>query len=120
MVDDLPHLTTQNEIGQYHAKLNQKGPEFEVESMTSFIHYLISMEYEVFAMGTLMKNVEYARASYEEAFNETYSFQLKSVDMIFSHMRGSEFFVIRLEVKPYILSNLESSFASLSSTNVNI
>ena len=117
MVRDLPHISQQREIGPYHAKLNHNGPELEVVPMTLLDYYLTPMEYEVFGIGTLMRDVEFARASYDHAFNRRYSFKL---DSVFPHLRRSEVYIIRSEVKPYILSTRESPSAPLSGIDVTI
>lgn len=53
----------------------------------------------------LFLNREYT--SYEGAFNKTYSFELKPVEMIFPRMRGFEVFIIRLKIESYTFVQFE-------------
>lgn len=117
VVRDLPPMVERSEIAQYHRRIKQKLG-FEISSMTHLDRYLTSMEYEVFAIGALMRGAKFARASYEDAFNGFYEFFLQSVDVVLSGLRGLETFIIQLNVESYTFDVQDSTFASLPRIDV--
>jgi hypothetical protein len=107
-----------SELAQYHRKLRKT--EFEVVSMTRLNHYQSLIEYEIFAMSSLMREAEFARETYESAFNRTYQYTLDSAHEMFSQKKGSNTYFIRIRVESLIASIDNLLFASGIDTDVTI
>ena len=118
VVRDLPSLEEGTELSQYHRRLN--NPNFEIVPMVYFDRYLTPIEYEVFAIGSLLRSVEGARAAYSEAFNGFYQFSLDPTDGVFPQRKGSQTFFIRLVLEPWMFSSDTLLLAPNVGTDVTI
>ena len=97
VVRDLPLIREGSELFQYHQKI--KGDKFQVVPRTIHFIYQTPIDYEVYAIGSLMRNVEYAEKTYENAFNRRYDFSLDSVGVVNPRSRRSDTFFIRLQLE---------------------
>ncbi len=116
--DSFSNMIEDSELAQYHRKLRKT--EFEVVSMTRLNHYQSLIEYEIFAMSSLMREAEFARETYESAFNRTYQYTLDSAHEMFSQKKGSNTYFIRIRVESLIASIDNLLFASGIDTDVTI
>jgi hypothetical protein len=107
-----------SELAQYHRKLRKT--EFEVVPMTRLDHYQSPIEYEVFAMGSLMREAEFARETYESAFNRTYQYTLDPAHEVFPQKKGSNTYFIRIRAEPLVASTDNLPFAPGIGTDVTI
>lgn len=118
VVIEVPDLSDGSELLQYHQRTKQERPE--VVPMTYLDTYKAPIEYEVFAVGSLMRSVEYARDTYESAFNRIYDFSLDSVDVVYPEKRGCDTYFVQLEIDPWILKGHELAFGPSIGVDVRI
>jgi hypothetical protein len=116
--DSFPDMIEGSELAQYHQKLRKT--EFEVVSMTRLDHYQSPIEYKVFAMSSLMREAEFARETYESAFNKTYQYTLDPAHEVFPQKKGSNTYFIRIRAEPLVVSTDNLLFASGIGTDVTI
>lgn len=115
---ELPLMREGSELFQYHRKI--KGDKRQVVPMTTHLIYQTSIEYEVYAIGSLMRGVEYAEETYEDAFNRRYDFSLDPVDVVSPRKKGSEVFFIRLQLEPWMSRDDDQPSAPGIGTDVKI
>lgn len=100
VVRELPFMQEGSELFQYHQKI--KEDKLQVVSMTTHLIYQTPIDYEVYAIGSLMKGVEYAKKTYKNAFNSRYNFSFDFVGVVNPRKRGWDTFFIRLQLEPWM------------------
>ena len=99
-VAEFPLMREGTELFQYHQKL--RGDKSQVMPMIAHEIYQSAIEYEVYAIGSLMRSVQYAEESYEHAFNRYYEFSLDLSGIAASRKAASSVYFIQLQVEPWM------------------
>lgn len=118
VVQDLPFLTEDSELLQYHQKSYEKN--LLIVLVVYLDHYLTPIEYEVFEMRNLFKRVETSRDACNDAFTRSYQFTLDSTDTVLHQRRGSDSYFVRLQIQPWMSNGDVLPFASRIGTDVII